>query len=88
MFRATGRGGVLLAGGRRAATLGDWSLIKEGDTSVVSATLTGHNDLILDAAPTCTLVLAIGAGNWRWRGVAVSAEGNHATLTCRGRPEQ
>ena len=85
----SGEGGTIKVGGRLGANLGRWEF-KRGDADDwrVSAAATDIDDTWFSYIDNVSLVLKVGAGEWRWRGVEqVTVVGNNIVVAGEGRPE-
>ena len=74
-YHAAGTGGEIRAGGRVAATLGEW------DIERVNRQWTGHavlanTTVVYGMAERYELRLARGTGHWRWRDVQIAGDGS------------
>lgn len=76
-----GRSGTLLAGGREAAKLRNWTVDHAKNGSVIRATVEPVNPFWLEHCPRFDVVLQVGSRSWRWRQVEVTI--NQTLMRCR-----
>jgi len=82
-----GASGTLLAGGREAARLLNWTMEHLEVGSVIRATVEPVNPFWLDHCPRFDLLLNIGSRTWRWRGIEVLIDQGQMKAQVGGRPE-
>lgn len=82
-----GASGTLLAGGREAARLRNWTMEHLEVGSVIRATVESVNPFWLDHCPRFDLLLHIGSRVWRWRGVEVLIDQGQMKAQVEGKPE-
>ena len=86
-MKLQGASGTLLAGGREAARLLNWTMEHLEVGSVIRATVEPVNPFWLDHCPRFDLLLNIGSRTWRWRGIEVAIEGKLMRAQVEGKPE-
>ena len=89
-MQATGTGGELRVGSRRAAVLGRWELrAASGMPAVrfdITAAVAASDSYWITQGPF-TVDLQFGRWHWRWDGVRAVVEAGTASMLVCGRPE-
>lgn len=82
-----GASGTLLAGGRVAARLQNWTIDHLEVGSVIRATVEPVNPFWLEHCPRFDLLLYVASRTWRWRGVEVLIDQGQMKTQVEGKPE-
>ena len=87
-MRMTGSGGELRAGGRLAASVGDWSFTGTPEAWELTGTATEVDHYWLNAAAVHRLTLRVGTRRWRWPAVRAAVDGAELTITGSGEAQK
>lgn len=84
---ANGLSGEITIGGRKAASLGRWSLDGQmGNVLLVDAAVLQTDEYLIGLPTPPVLRLHVGERTWVWRGVSVGGAGDRLTISCSGAP--
>jgi hypothetical protein len=83
-----GKSGLLLAAGRTAAVLGDWTLDGASNEWTFNAAVRTIDEYWFDSADKFTLAIDVGERVWRWQVGKPELSDGKITLSGAGAPEK
>ena len=84
-MRLIGVGGTLFSGPYVAATLGSWTLTRDGEDWALKATVFDR-DAYWSVQPVTRATLIVAGRQWAWRTCRGEITGSTVTAQCRGGP--
>lgn len=87
MLTIRGTAGRLGVGGRQAAVLVGWKLVRDGGQARIEGTITVTNGFLLEHSSVFDLRLVLNQKIWLWRRIPIERVENEIVVTTSDSPE-